>query len=79
MIKHLIKQGRGPEEMLNVLAIKINPYNQCLEILGDYGQRLCRVDLSTSAFKGGFSIGETEIIVAENFAPLSGHLQTSVA
>lgn len=71
LIKHLIKQGRGPEEMLNVLAIKINPYNQCLEILGDYGQRLCRVDLSTSAFKGGFSIGETEIIVAENFAPLS--------
>lgn len=71
LMKHLIKQGRGPEEMLNVLAIKINPYNQCLEILGDYGQRLCRVDLSTSAFKGGFSIGETEIIVAENFAPLS--------
>lgn len=70
--KSLIKKGRGPEEMLNVVSIKINTFNNCLEALGDYGQSIHRISLDNLEAIDGFSIAHSDIIVAENFSPVGG-------
>lgn len=62
--------GRGPEEMVDIVSIKPNPFLGTIDVLGFAGTKVYRYDAETLRKKDEFSIMTSDIIVAENFIPV---------
>jgi len=64
------REGRGPEEMIDVVSIKPNPYLGTIDVLGFSGTKVYRYDAKTLEKRDEFSVLESDIVAAENFMPV---------
>ncbi len=67
----LVRIGRGPDEMTDVVAVAYNPYSETLDVLGNMGTMVNCYDIAGRTLKSNFSIMETEIMSARDFCPVS--------
>lgn len=70
-VRPIVKAGRGPGEVLTVEDVRVNKYTGTLDVLCDYGQNICQYDLRTFEMTGKHSLGETDIVVANNILPMN--------
>ena len=67
----LVRTGRGPGEMTDVLSIAYNPYTNTVDVLGNMGTVVNRYNIGSCELKDSFSIMETDIMAARDFCPVS--------
>lgn len=64
-------KGRSANEVLNVQAMKFNPYKHTLDVLSDYGRCLLSYDTVSWTIKSKVDLSTSEILVAADFAPVN--------
>ena len=65
-----VRIGRGPSEMLNISDIVYNKYTGTLDVLGNYGQNIYKLDIETGDLISKIDIEKNHIYSARQICPV---------
>lgn len=69
-LSHWVKIGNGPEEVVNVQDVKLNPWRHTLDVLSDFGRTIVRYDMESLKRIESVPVDAEEIVSGESFLPL---------
>lgn len=69
----LLRIGNGPNEVINVQDVKVNPFKKSLDVLSDFGRKILRFDIDSQEIVEIIPIDSMEIVCGEGFLPLYGN------